>query len=92
MALLDEKIFLPPYGNAPTDVALEVYVRLSSANFGVIMSAVAKTPKICWICGRVVYLEESKVDRSGLPVHESCYVMKMKLANLQEPIRKRPRP
>lgn len=56
------------------------------------MSAVTKTPKICWICGRVVYLEECKVDASGLPVHESCYVSKLKLVNLQKPIRKRTRP
>jgi hypothetical protein len=55
------------------------------------MSIGTRTPKVCWICGRIVYLEECAVDASGLPVHEDCYVLKLKLSN-QEPIRKRPRP
>lgn len=30
---------------------------------------------VCWICGRIVPLEECKVDEHGLPVHEDCYVV-----------------
>jgi hypothetical protein len=36
--------------------------------------------------------EECKVDAIGLPVHELCYVMKLKLSTAQQPIRRRPRP
>ena len=56
------------------------------------MNAVTRTFKICWICGKVVNLEECKVDEIGLPVHEGCYVTKLKLSTVQQPIRKRPRP
>lgn len=30
---------------------------------------------VCWICGKVVSLEECKVDEHGLAVHEDCYVV-----------------
>jgi hypothetical protein len=48
------------------------------------MTIATKTPKICWICGKIVYLEECKVDASGLPVHESCYVAKVRLVTEQQ--------
>lgn len=48
--------------------------------------------KICWICGKVVYLTESETDESGLAVHETCYVMKAALAKAQQPRPARPRP
>lgn len=35
--------------------------------------------------------EPRKVDTNGLPVHENCYVMKLKLANMQQAIMNRPR-
>ena len=56
------------------------------------MSAVTKNPKICWMCGKTVNLEECKVDANGLPVHENCYVTKLTQTNSPQPIRKRPRP
>jgi hypothetical protein len=56
------------------------------------MSSDTKAPKICWICGKAVRLEECKVDASGLPVHEHCYLLKVKLATSEQPMRKRPRP
>jgi hypothetical protein len=36
-------------------------------------------PRICWICGKAVPLEECKVDEHGLAVHEKCYVAKLAL-------------
>ena len=45
----------------------------------VVVATLSRTPKICWICGMIVYLEECKVDASGLPVHEDCYVAKLKV-------------
>ena len=36
-------------------------------------------PKTCWICGKVVKLEECKVDEHGHGVHESCYLAKVTL-------------
>ena len=36
-------------------------------------------PKICWICGNAVKLEDCKVDEHGLAVHEGCYVAKVSL-------------
>ena len=48
--------------------------------------------KICWICGKVVYLTESKTDESGLAVHGNCYLVKAALANAQQPRPGRPRP
>jgi hypothetical protein len=86
-----EALELSLYGSALTNIAPTIKVILSGCDFGVTMSAVPKTPKICWICGRVVYLEEAKTDASGLPVHESCYATKLKLVKMQQPIRKRPR-
>lgn len=55
------------------------------------MTAATKTPRVCWICGRVVYLEEDTPYASGLPVHKKCYETKLKVVQGQEPSRKRPR-
>jgi hypothetical protein len=56
------------------------------------MTADTKTPRICRICGRVVYPEEGTPYASGLPVHEKCYATKLEAVQGQEPSRKRPRP
>ena len=29
----------------------------------------------CWICGRLMILEDCKSDDRGKPVHEDCYVL-----------------
>jgi|HubBroStandDraft_6_1064221.scaffolds.fasta_scaffold69989_2 hypothetical protein len=42
--------------------------------------------RFCWICGRVVALETCKIDEHGLAVHESCYVTKIALQNIQIPM------
>jgi hypothetical protein len=34
---------------------------------------------ICGICGQPVKLETSKTDEYGRPVHERCYILKVKL-------------
>ena len=34
--------------------------------------------KTCWICGTAVKLEDCKVDEHGLPVHDNCYVAKVR--------------
>jgi len=36
-------------------------------------------PKFCWICGEKVELEDCKVDGTGMPVHEKCYVARIAL-------------
>jgi len=56
------------------------------------MATLTKTPKVCWICGKVVNLEECKVDAKGLPVHEDCYVLKLTSVTSGQPTRKRVRP
>ena len=61
------------------------------SNSGVTMTPTT-TAKICWICGKSVNLEECKVDARGLAVHEDFYVLKLKLATSEQPIRKRRRP
>ncbi len=37
------------------------------------------SPRLCWICGKAVRLEDCKVDEHGLAVHENCYVAKVLL-------------
>jgi hypothetical protein len=34
----------------------------------------ASKPPVCWMCGKIVDLNTCKIDESGLPVHEQCYV------------------
>ncbi len=41
------------------------------------------SPRICWICGRPVQLEECKVDEHGLAVHEGCQALKLSLHNVE---------
>jgi hypothetical protein len=36
-------------------------------------------PRMCWICGKTVELEDCKIDEHGLAVHEDCYVAKILL-------------
>ncbi len=33
----------------------------------------------CWICGRAIPLEQSKIDEHGRAVHEDCYLARVKL-------------
>lgn len=33
----------------------------------------------CWICGREVWLKDSRSDEQGRAVHEECLVTRMKL-------------
>jgi hypothetical protein len=43
---------------------------------------------LCWICGKEVYLEESKTDENGNAVHEECYTLRTQLehgSSLPEP-------
>jgi hypothetical protein len=42
--------------------------------------ATPSRPKACWICGRIIRLEDCTIDHHGLGVHERCYVAKMMLA------------
>lgn len=43
--------------------------------------ATSKTPiHTCWICGKEVRLEQCKIDESGLPVHEPCYVVRVRFS------------
>ncbi len=35
--------------------------------------------RCCSICGQALSLEDCKIDEKGLPVHESCYCMKVEL-------------
>jgi hypothetical protein len=40
----------------------------------------------CWICGKVVDLNNCKADEHGLPVHEPCYVARIIIkSNQSEP-------
>jgi hypothetical protein len=48
-------------------------------------------PKICWICGKAVTLEDCKVDEYGMAVHEDCYVAKLALNGGRPPISARSR-
>ena len=45
-------------------------------------------PKTCWICGKLIQLEECKIDEHGQGVHENCYLTKLKLE--KEVVRDRP--
>ncbi len=40
--------------------------------------------RFCWLCGKIISLEQCKVDEKGLPVHEDCYVAKVKM-NANDP-------
>ena len=42
-------------------------------------------PYACWICGKVVDLNNCKTDEHGLPVHEACYVARTVFNAKQEP-------
>jgi len=42
-------------------------------------------PRICWICGHAVPLEECKIDEHGLAVHDKCYVAKLALEKNPSP-------
>jgi hypothetical protein len=33
----------------------------------------------CVICGKPLPIEEAKTEDDGLPVHEECYVLRLKL-------------
>jgi hypothetical protein len=44
-----------------------------------------QTPHLCWICGKVISLEECKIDEHGMPVHEQCHVVKLALNKVQAP-------
>lgn len=37
------------------------------------------TTHLCWICGKDVPLETSKIDEKGRAVHEDCYFLTMSL-------------
>jgi hypothetical protein len=37
------------------------------------------SPRLCWICGKLVSLENCKADEQGNTVHEMCYVARIKL-------------
>jgi hypothetical protein len=45
------------------------------------MATDASLPRICWMCGETIYLEECNVDELGMPVHSACYLVKLGLAN-----------
>jgi hypothetical protein len=54
-----------------------------------------KRIKCCWICGKDISLEHSKIDEHGLSVHESCHDKRvlLKAASEQsEALRNSPRP
>lgn len=33
--------------------------------------------RICWICGKLVSLEQCKIDEHGMAVHEDCYTTRI---------------
>ncbi len=45
--------------------------------------AKSEAAKACWICGGAVSLESCKTDENGHPVHEECYVARVKLGMLK---------
>jgi len=42
-------------------------------------------PHACWICGKIVDLNNCKTDERGLPVHETCYVARTVFNAKREP-------
>ena len=42
-------------------------------------------PLACWICGKVINLNNCKIDEQGLPVHDSCYVARLRLTSAAPP-------
>ena len=40
----------------------------------------------CWICGRAVQLETTKIDEYGNPVHEQCAVARLTLVTVTGPL------
>ncbi len=56
------------------------------------MAPVQKLPKSVGYAEKSsIWKSECKVDASGLPVHESCYIMKVKLVTEQQLSGKRKR-
>lgn len=46
-----------------------------------VLPIASSSPLFCGICGRKVSLEASRTDEHGNPVHEDCYVLKVRLHN-----------
>jgi hypothetical protein len=42
-------------------------------------------PQTCRICGKILKLENCKIDENGGPVHEACYVAKIALKSQRLP-------
>jgi len=41
---------------------------------------IAQTPIKCAICGKPITLERAKVSEEGKPVHEECFIAKIRLS------------
>ena len=53
---------------------------------GVPMAA-ADAPISCAICGKPIFLEDASVDENGKPVHEECYLTKIRAEEKRDPTR-----
>jgi hypothetical protein len=42
-------------------------------------------PPLCSICNKPVDLDIAVTDQDGKPVHEECYVLKMRLKEARKP-------
>jgi hypothetical protein len=52
------------------------------------MTTPLPTILICSICHKPVAVETCKTDEHGHPIHEECYVLKVKLFQASQPSRK----
>ena len=49
------------------------------AEMQIASTTLSGSTRFCWICGRVVSLENGKTDEHGHIVHEECYAARMRL-------------
>jgi len=47
--------------------------------------SIAEAPIKCAICGKPITLERAKVSEEGKPMHEECFVAKIRLSKRDPP-------
>jgi hypothetical protein len=47
--------------------------------------SIAQAPIKCAICGKPIALERAKLSEEGKPVHEECFVAKIRLSQRNAP-------
>jgi hypothetical protein len=69
-------------------------VNVSGRRFPAMIYVPEKPTKFCWICGKDISLEVSKIDEHGLFVHATCHEKRMllKAASTQLELRKQNQP